>query len=205
MEYQGLTTDDLANVRALNRAWLALQVPRGQGPVVLSLRRQERLAQAPFLLFSFREQDTVLWRSLLGDGEQRDLFHRQAPASDRLSDLQAAGLAFLWELTRRNPYAARVISGAPLYWCEQIAAATLLRVHESARSCDLLAWRFPGDSTISERLCADGASASRQSRLAAQLSALQALLTVGPTAHYGRLQAAACRMPEAGRRLSDEV
>jgi hypothetical protein len=203
MEYQGLTTDDLANVRALNRAWLALGMPRTGEPLPLSRERQKRLAAAPFLLFSYQEQDTGLWQRLLAPGAQRDLF--QQPSAGGLRDLQAAGLAFLWELTRRNPYAARVVCGAPLQWCEQLAAATLVRVHECARARDLARWRLPPDSPINRRLLRHGSSAVREPRIAAQLAALQSLLTTGPAPHYGRLQAAACRIPGVSRRISNEV
>ena len=204
MEYQGLTTDDLANVRALNRAWLALGMPRTKEPLPLSLQRQRRLASAPFLLFSFQEQDARLWQRMLEPGAQRDLF-RQPSASGGLRNLQATGLAFLWELTRRNPYAARVVCGAPLQWCEQLAAATLVRVHECARSCDLAGWRFPVGSPINRRLLIHGSSAVREPRIAAQVAALQSLLTTAPTPHYGRLQAAACRVPGVSRRITDQV
>ena len=204
MEYQGLTTDDLVNVRALNRAWLALGMPCTGEPLPLSLQRQRRLAAAPFLLFSFREQDTGLWQRMLDADAQRDFF---APPSSGggLRDLQATGLAFLWELTRRNPYAARVVCGAPLQWCEQLAVATLVRVHECARSCDLAEWRFPVDSPINRRLLLHGSSAVREPRLAAQVAALQSLLTTAPTPHYGRLQAAACRIVGVSRKITDQV
>ena len=104
MDYEGLTTDDLANVTALNRAWLDI----GYGsPGALSLARIDRLAEAPFLLFSFREDDDVLWRRLLRDCPQADLIEDTITDDADLRSLQAAGLAFLWNLARRNPYVAR--------------------------------------------------------------------------------------------------
>lgn len=203
MGYEGLTTDDLANVRALNHAWLDQRWPRDMAR--LSPQRQERLAATPFLLFSFREHDTGLWRRLLAEREQRDLFRQPPAAGGGQLDLQAAGLAFLWELTRRNPYAARIVSGAPLQWCEQVAATTLWRVLECARSGDLATWRFPGDSPVCRRLFLHGSAAPREPRVAAQVAALHRLLTAGAVAQLGHLRSAACRARQVGRRLSDEV
>ena len=113
MEYQGLTKDDLADVRDLNRAWLKLT------------GWTEKLAGAPFLLFSFREHDDGLWGRLLADGAQRDLFTGRLRGTDERYVLQSAGLAFLWELSRRNPYAARIVGGAPLDWCRRIASESV--------------------------------------------------------------------------------
>ena len=64
MEYEGLCRDDLDNVHALNRAWLELD---GSAEQRLSVRRLERLAATPFLLFSFRERDDRYWTRLLQD------------------------------------------------------------------------------------------------------------------------------------------
>ena len=102
MEYPGLTPDDLANVRELNRLWLRLT------------RRDERLAAAPFLLFSISEHDAELWERLLAGGGQHELFADRLAGGGKLYGLQATALGFLWELSRRNPYVARIIGGAPL-------------------------------------------------------------------------------------------
>ena len=71
MEYEGLSRDDLDNVRALNRVWLELE---GSAELRSSTRRLERLAAAPFLLFSFCEHDDATWSRLLGEetGPGRD-------------------------------------------------------------------------------------------------------------------------------------
>ena len=122
MEYEGLTQDDLANVRALNRAWLRLRPQDSKGLPRLSEKRLERLASAPFLLFSFREHDDQWWKSLLEGGPQQDLLEERPTNASDLIALQSAGLAFLWALARRNPYVARLVSGAPLSWCDQIAS-----------------------------------------------------------------------------------
>ena len=50
MEYEGLSRDDLENVRALNRVWLEID---GSAELRLSAKRMERLAATPFLLFTF--------------------------------------------------------------------------------------------------------------------------------------------------------
>ena len=203
MEYQGLTRDDLANVRELNRAWLGL--PGSKTPVPLTSQRRERLAAAPFLLFSLQPDDEGLWRRLLADNGQHDLFRRNRSLSAVKRDLQADALAFLWALTRRNPYVARLVTGAPIRWCERIATRTLVRVQACARSCDLAVPILPDGSMLHRRLYTHGGSAVRERRSAAQLAVLQSLLTAGRVRDHVRLQAAACRMPVPRRRMSDEV
>ena len=203
MEYQGLTRDDLANVRALNRAWLGLQ--GSPTPVPLTRQRRERLAGAPFLLFSLQPDDEALWRRLLANDAQHDLFRRDRRVSGAKRDLQADGLAFLWALTRRNPYVARLVTGAPIRWCERIATRTLVRVQACARSCDLAVPMLPDDSILHRRLFTHGASAVREKRVAAQLAVLQSLLTADRSRDHNRLRAAACRMPAPRRRVADEV
>jgi PAS domain-containing protein len=180
MEYQGLTTDDLADVRELNRAWLKLT------------GRTELLATAPFLLFSFREHDDELWSRLLADGAQRDLFTGRLPGSDEHYALQAAGLAFLWELSRRNPYVARIVGGAPLDWCRSIAAATIVRVIDCAGRRDLVEPRFSREAAVYKRA-------------SAHLPALQSMLTTGIEPGAARLPAAACRMRGPARRITDKL
>ena len=205
MQYQGLTQDDLANVRALNRRWLRL--PQGDAGcgAPLAEKQLERLAATPFLLFSFKEQDDPLWQALLrGDGQQ-DLLHRETTASAELLALQAAGLAFLWELVRRNPYVARVVSGAPLSWCEQLASLTLVRVLESTARCTVIESRFDDESSLYRRLLQRGGSARQKTRVFAQIGALQAMLTSATLVPYRRFPAAACGMPQAAERVADKV
>ena len=180
MEYQGLTPDDLANVRALNRAWLRLT------------GRDERLAAAPFLLFSLSENNAELWERLLGDGGQHELFADRLAGSDELYGLLATALALLWELARRNPYVARVVGGAPLDWCQRIASETLLRVVGCARHRELIKPRFPADAVVYRKV-------------SAHMAALQSMLTFGIDQGAARLPAAACRMPGPARRVADKV
>ena len=192
MEFQGLTKDDLNNVRALNRAWLAL--PGRSAGVIAEVRRRERLSRTPFLLFSLHENDESLWNDVLGEAPQQDLFAARQPPARQMRDLQADALAFLWELARRNPYVCRVVSGAPLSWCELLASVTLCRLLRRTRRLTLVVDRFEENSPLYRRLLLRGSSALRDARLAAHMSALQALLTQVPQSRYERLPAAACRM-----------
>lgn len=180
MEYQGVNTDDLANVRALNRAWLRLT------------GRKERLAVAPFLLFSFRENDAALWGRLLGETSQPDLFMPQPGIGKGQRSLQVNGLAFLWELSRRNPYVARIVSGAPLGWCRRLSALTLVRVLACARRNDLVVRRFPANAPVYEHV-------------SAHMATLQMMLTSGDIKAPGQLPAAACRVRTPARQVADEL
>ena len=201
MEYEGLSRDDLDNVRALNRAWLELD---GSAELRLTAGRLERLAATPFMLFSFCEHDDTQWSRLLGERRQQDMLELETVISGELRALQAAGLGFLWELTRRNPYVARIVSGAPLHWCERIAGSTLVRVLDCARF-KLIEPRFADESALKRRLLGRGSALGREQRVFAQIAALQAMLTGGQAAQYGRLRAAACRMPQTKRQVADEV
>lgn len=205
MEYEGLSRSDLANVHALNRAWLRLQQREMKERSGLSQKRLERLATAPFLLFSFREHDDRRWRSLLDGGPQQDLLDAHVDATSELLALQSAGLAFLWQLARRNPYVARLVSGAPLKWCEQIAATTLVRMLDRVARSPVIEPRFDADSALQRRLWRRGGSALEEMRVFSQIGALQAMLTSRELVPYRRMPAAACRMPGQARRIADEV
>ena len=201
MEYEGLSPDDLDNVRALNSVWLELH--RGNEPGLSAIRR-ERLAATPFLLFSFCEHDDARWSDLLGERRQLDMLERETVDTAALRELQAAGLGFLWGLARSNPYVARIISGAPLYWCEQVAASTLVQVIECARF-KMIEPRFADGTSLKRRLLGGGSALEREMRIFAQIGALQSMLTSGQPGQYGRLPAAACRMPQTGRQVADKV
>ena len=205
MEYEGITGDDLANVHALNRAWLEVQQDEQQGVRRLTIRQLDRLSGAPFLLFSLREQDERWWQLLLGDGPQRDLLDSQPPVSSELLALQSAALAFLWELARRNPYVARIIGGAPLHWCEQVASATLVRLLESAAGRQMIEPRFDDTSFSQQRQLRRGGSARQELRVFAQIGALQAMLTSIDVFPYRRVPAAACSMPRTAQQVADKV
>ena len=204
MDYEGLTKDDLANVTALNRAWLDLNGRRAE-PRRLSLVSIERLAATPFLLFSCQEQDDALWQRLLGDERQPDLIDTGPGRDVDLLGLQGAGLAFLWDLARRNPYVARVVSGATLSWCDRLAARTLADLLGRVGRCLIIRGRFDEQDSRFQRLLESGTGIDGVLREAAQLGVLQSLLTLGHDARYGRLPAAACELRHPHRKVADEV
>ena len=204
LEYQGLTRDDLANIHALNRSFLkAIAGSAAEAFGVIASRRLtdpqlSRLAGVPFLLFSFREHDNDYWQRVLADSPQFDLIDSGNPPDENIAQLQVAGLGFLWQLVRRNPYAARIVSGASVSWCERIAELTLVSLLQSAAPRrDLLRMRFPDEETVWRRLLEDGISPHHQTRLASHYSALQALLTRAPELRYSRVSAAACRIRDS--------
>ena len=210
MEYQGPEPADLANVCALNINYLdwlrargsdrAAEVPAtpeiGAALAGMSRLQLERLSRVPFLLMSFREYDEGLWRSLLEENPAADLFHAmQAPDEDAIR-LIAAGLGFLWQLSKRNPYAARLVSGASLDWCEQLAACTLVELYSRViMENRLLEPRMFHSPDLWQKLLNAGVSARKDVRMAARVSALQIVLTRGSRGAYRHLAAAACNMP----------
>lgn len=203
MEYPGPTADDLENINALNRFFLAAVADSATGVFgALAERRLtqsqlSRLADAPFLLFSFREQDGDYWTRILADRAQIDLIDSGVPPTGKIRQLQVAGLGFLWQLSRRNAYAARIVSGAPVSWCERLAGQTLVSLLDRvATRGDLLVVRFPDEDDIWHRLLGSGVSSKRDVRRSSQHSALQALLTRGTSTQYNRVAAAACRIRE---------
>jgi len=207
MEYQGPTPDDLVNIEALNRSFLAAvsesdaAVFAGIAARRLTEKQRSWLASAPFLLFSLREQDSEYWQRILTDDPQIDLVKRCDSPDEKIGQLQVAGLGFLWQLIRRNPYAARIISGAPVSWCERLAGLTLVSVLQRAASRgDLLRIRFPDESNVWRRLLGHGISSRSQVRLTSHHSALQAMLTGGQESRYDKLSAAACNMQPPVRR-----
>jgi hypothetical protein len=210
MRYPGPTTDDLADVHALNLHYLnAIRSPSGVGFAVPGVRRLTpaqcaRLAETPFLLFSFRERDAELWRTVLGEGPQLALIPADEPPSPTMRELCTAGLSFLWQLSRRNAYAARVVSGAPVRFCEHLAASTLIGLlRRTAHRSDLLVPRYADEQAVWRQLLAGGVSATRQVQAMSQQSALQRMLTVAELTQHAKLPAAASRFPGSGRRSSN--
>jgi len=201
MDYQGPTPDDLANVAALNSSYLCIARDAPE-PVLprLTPGRIARLAQAPFLLFSFREDDRHYWRRLLDPGGQLELRDATGPMDNSRRDLRVAAAGFLWELARRNAFAARLVSGASQDWCDMITGLTLVDLHRRvAARDDLIRPRFPDDAPVWDRLVAAGSGAPRELRRAAQLSAFQDMLTRIPAAGDPGMQAAACRTSHPAR------
>jgi len=214
MHYTGPGQDDLANVSALNLAFLELLVSDRAvlEPVRRSLpdaaerlarltpRERQRLARSPFLLMSFREHDPASWRALFEPLRDTDLFDGLCMSRRQASQLIDAGLAFLWQLARRNTYAARVVSGASLGWCEQLAELTLVELLARAqRDNDLLSLREATNRGFWQKLLVSGTSREPATRQSARICALQMLLTRARSA--GRLKAAAARLDLPQRRL----
>ena len=192
MEFAGPESEDFINVCALNRAFLRLVTGKRDGKAARivapdSVTRRlhklrdsqvENLSKTPFLLFSLREREADYWESIFANPGTRDLFTESASRSDEQSRLVAASLGFLWQLAKRNPYAVRLICGASLYWCEQIAETTICQLLAMAGSrSDLLTLRFSHDEKLWRKLLQDGIRREQRIRDAAQLSALQFVLT----------------------------
>ncbi len=194
MDYQGLKADDLANINALNRWFLAvISASRADAFSLIpaqkmTLDERSRLARAPFLLFSFRERDEEYWQQLLDNNPQIDLIRSGERPTKRIQPLRLAALSFLWQLARNNAYAVRLVSGASAGWCERLAGITLVELlQRAAHRRDLLRLRFADDDVVWSRLLGNG-------RLASHHSALQAMLTRGHLSEPKRLAAAACTM-----------
>lgn len=206
MDFSGPEPADLADVRSLNEAFLeclraradgplGMQLPASLRPAVAALtdRHVQRLARVPFLLLTVRESDDAYWSRVFVDRTSRDLFATTPVIVDELGRIVVAALGFLWQLARRNPYATRLVSGASLNWCEQLAACTLLRVlRRAAEDQDLIGPRSAGDTDFWHRLLGAGLSSEQDVRRAAHLCALQTMLTSREATVGYRLRAAAC-------------
>ncbi len=217
MAFEGPAITDYRNVSTLNRAYLSLlQVDRHTrkslfrlAPPLLrritSLTSQQvdRLSATPFLLLSFRERDDKLWSQILSDERGSDLF-TSSDAND-LDRLRAAGLGFVWQLARQNPYTLRLICGASLYWCEQIAERTVFGLLTAAAPhTDLLELRRANDTELWRKLLDQGICRETDIRAAAHISALQTLLT-RPVDNASRpWSVAACSTRAGTLRVADE-
>lgn len=207
MQYPGPAPVDFAEVVALNRAFLALitadpnaaQYLRGLDSALadrlrnLTPARCDRLASAPFLLFSVGENEAALW----SDGEASNPAPDLVACSQRLdapARLLAAALGFVWQLARGNPHSLRLLTGAGLHWCERIAALPLVAVVERAgQRPDLLRLRAAAHANVWQKLLNDGVRQRETLRVAAQLSAMHMMLTGLSTASTERWASAACR------------
>lgn len=216
MEFQGPLPADYENVRSLNRAFLQLlqgengrryfegcsqefsQRLRGLKPTEV-----EKLSATPFLLFSFREREDEFWQSLLADDMNCDLFAVPLRTADDSGRLIYAGLGFVWQLASRNPFAARLLFEASTHWCEQITERTFLDLLLIAgQRSDLLCIRARHDGELWRKLLDTGLRQEKEIRFAAQISALQYLLTCqpGPVAW----QAAACSSRNPSLRVAED-
>ena len=206
MDYLGLDAADLADVRTLNITFLEYLVsasgarlrntlPLRLRPAVKAMTRRhiQRLAKAPFLLASCREHDTNLWQLDTASPRTEDLFLQANGTTGPASQLASATLAFLWQLARRNAYAARMVSGAAPGWCEQLADSSLFVVLQRANSePDLISPRRAGDEAFWYRLLGAGLSSNIEICGAAHLSALQTVLTPVNAGGGRRFRSAAC-------------
>jgi hypothetical protein len=206
MDYSGPERSDLKDVQSINLAFLALLrsaageplrncLPQKLQPALqaLSSRQVERLSRVPFLLMSIGEFDDDCWTRTSRGRPIRDLFTPTQGDTDPVARIVTAAAGFLWQLARKNPYAARVVSGATLAWCEQLAEQTLLRVFEYATDDQrMLAPRMADNSIFWHRLLGAGVSKEFEIRRAAHLSALQSVLTQKASLPSRRLQTAAC-------------
>ena len=218
MEFQGPVAGDLANVHALNLAFLDVLRKDDEDPVrtrpetealvaklaALGTQQSGRLAQCPFLLFALAESEDWRWDSLFNSEERRDMIDRLERPSEVSARLTAATLGFLWELARRNPYAARLVSGASLNWCEQLSDASPVRLFQFAASeTGLISPRLVNRAEFWAKLLDAGSSREKHIRHAAQLCALQTALTHQKSERYGQLPAAACSMPAPAMRVAE--
>ncbi|NIV17616.1 MAG: hypothetical protein GWN47_04225 [Woeseiaceae bacterium] len=214
MDFHPPAAEDLANVRSLNSAFLRIvrdsisgkklqqSLPEDLRGIVASLNdvQLERLSESPFLLLSFREHDSTFWNVLDEDNLMRDLFVIER-AADEKERLIMAGLGFLWQLAKRNAYAARLVTGAPLAWCERIADTTLIRLLQAVANRDEMpGLRFAGQRKYWEKLLGAGLDSAPAVRAAAQMTVLQTMLTAETGLAYRSHRAAACPRPVSVRR-----
>ena len=217
MAFDGPAPVDYRNVSALNRAYLSLlqsnrrsrrslqqlSAPLTRRITSLTRHQVERLSATPFLLLSFRERDDRLWSQILSTDSGHDLFTR--PVAYDLDRLQSAGLGFVWQLARQNPYTLRLICGASLHWCEQIAERTFFGLLAAvAPHPDLLEIRRGSHEELWRKLLNNGVSRETETRMAAHVSALQAILTRPPGSTPRTWAVAACSSKDPGLRVADE-
>ncbi|MDH3746736.1 MAG: hypothetical protein OER97_00910 [Gammaproteobacteria bacterium] len=220
MDFQPPDPADLDDVHSLNRAFLdyvthadrpvaALdQLSEGLAESFLQLTPDgsQRLARSPFLIFSLAEHEHKRWHRLFEGRAHEDLISVLDKPNDAEARLVSAALGFLWQLAKRRPYAARVVSGASLGWCERLAESTLVDLfYHAATESGLLSFRMPDNVGFWRRLLAAGTSEEKPVRRAARLSALQSMLTKSHDDHYRRLPAAACSMPMLAQSVADQT
>ncbi len=215
MAFHGPVRADYDNVAALNAAYLRLlgkdprlrsglgRLPEPLRERIVGLRAGEirRLAATPLLLFSYHEREVDHWHRVLAAGDREDLF--PAATGDELDTLNSAALGFIWQLARQNAYALRLVTGATLYWCEQIAEVTFLKLLRAvAVANEVPALRFSTRHELWRKLLTAGVSRTTKLRRAAQMGALQAGLTEPEGGRRERLPVAEQRVPDRSRTIS---
>lgn len=208
MHYQRPETSDFGNVKALNRAFLGLLSGSSTAPVGSSVAADElvarigqltaeestRLASCPFLIFSLAEHDTGRWQRLFDTDVSHDLVDAMQRPPEAYARLAAASVGFLWELSRRNAYAARLVCGASIEWCERLASSTPIRlVQFASNEPGLLSPRFAARKSVWQKLLGAGTSPEEEIRCAAHIAALQVMLTTEAVAPYRPMASAACK------------
>jgi hypothetical protein len=211
MSYDRPRSADFANVIALNREFLrilradvsAFELGQPLAGKLLSMgcRQCEALAGAPFLLFSLQERNHALWQQLLVEKVSDDLLASQTPMPHAVTDLAVSTLGFLWQLAQRNPYAVRLLSGADAEWCNRITAAAFVDLSARVRQCPaLVELREHGNRQLWNKLLEHGTSPEKRVRDAAQIAAMQCLLTYASTMGEHGWRVAACGSSMPGRR-----
>jgi hypothetical protein len=208
MHHEGPKATDLENVRALNEAFLTMlrRSPHARKHLLglrndvarklleLNPRRAARLAEVPFLLFSFRERDETFWRPAFEVDTTQDLFTTTHQTHGDVSRLIDAGLGFIWQLAKQNPYVLRMLCGASVHWCEQLAEHPLIQILSFASSNhDMLVIRLERKTEVWLKLLDAGVCDLREVRRAAHISALQTILTNKEEATSTVWASAACR------------
>lgn len=187
-EFRGPGADEYANVLVLNTAFI-------EATTTLKGPQRGRLAASPFLLFSLRETDIEWWELALTDRAQADFMTPVEHCDAEIRSIQTAAVSFLWQLSRRNSYAARIISGASNAWCDLITDLPLLTLlNRLGARADLIISRIENAAGSGDRLLDHGTSSARKVRHASQLTVLQALLTQTVPADRSMISTAACSM-----------
>lgn len=218
MPYRGPQVVDLNEISALNLVFIRLLADASEASTLLtampsdvaerlgSLSNRERasVAAVPFLVFSLRERDDDYWEQLCAEAVNLDLLADSAAVSAGRARFVSAALGFMWQMSRRNPYTLRLISGASLHWCERLAEQPLMTVIQRASNRDdILTLRAGDDHGLWSRLTST-AAVDKRLRAAVQLSALQSLLFhPGSSADPG-WRSAACRSRVPAFRVADD-
>ncbi len=204
-----------SNVSALNREFVRLlrQYPAQFGVAdptnrIARLGRRQRdwLAEVPFLLFSLAEEDHQLWRQLIESTDRFDLPLNSDGKSHEIAALAQAAMSFLWHLAKRDPFAARIISGADRNWCDLIAEVDCVALLAKVKlRNDLLEARRADNVDIWHKLLTVGVSVDRDTRGAARMSSLQCILTSTASAKGREWTAAACVSKSPAYQVADRT
>lgn len=215
MQYLGPDAADIAHVHSLNTAYIAYlaQSPAARlaWPSELSALFEQaspvgraRVARSPFLIFSLAGYDVPRWQSIFASEPEAQLFAERSPPGIAEIEVVSATLTFLWQFVRRSPYAARVVSGASVAWCDALAASTPIELSRIATTTnDLLGLRFRRNTAMWRKMLTAGTSAETVVRSAARITALHTVLTRPVAESYPRVSAAACKIPTPSRSVAE--